>query len=135
MTPIESAWMVNSGNQSILVCKRNFILHSYGNRKNFIWSPPLQLKKFSSVTSWPARLENQQSWIIKIGAEFIMQVSLVLPQRTLHDGKNHLVCDVKILGLKNWFIEVWMSAETGLSWHRWTKAGITRNCNFLCGTN
>ena len=42
-----------------------------------------------------------------------MQVSLVLSQRRLHDGQNHLFCDVKISGFKNWFIEVWMSAETG----------------------
>ena len=48
-----------------------------------------------------------------IGAELIMQVSLVLPQRILHDGQNHLLCNVKISGFKNWFIEVWMSAETG----------------------
>ena len=58
-------------------------------------------------------MENRQSWIIKIGAEFIIQVSLVLSQRRLHDGQNHLFCDVKISGFKNWFIEVWMSAETG----------------------
>ena len=41
-----------------------------------------------------------------------MQVSLVLSQR-LHDGQNHLLCDVKISRFKNWFTEVWMSAETG----------------------
>ena len=66
----------------------------------------VQLKKFSFLTSWPPWLENQQSWIIKIGAEFIIQVSLVLSQRRLHDGQNHLFCDVKISGFKNWFIEV-----------------------------
>ena len=42
-----------------------------------------------------------------------MQVSLVLSQRRLHDGQNHLFCHNKISGFKNWFIEVWMSAETG----------------------
>ena len=42
-----------------------------------------------------------------------MQVSLVLSQRRVHDGQNHLFCDDKISGFKNWFIEVWMSAETG----------------------
>ena len=41
-----------------------------------------------------------------------MQVSLVLSQR-LHDGQNHLLCDVKISRFKNWFIEVWMSPKTG----------------------
>ena len=44
---------------------------------------------------------------------FITQVSLVLSQRRLHDEQNHLLCDVTISGFKNWFIEVWMSAETG----------------------
>ena len=34
----------------------------------------------------------------------------MLSQRRLHDGQNHLFCDVKISGFKNWFIEVWMSA-------------------------
>ena len=42
-----------------------------------------------------------------------MQVSVVVSQRRLHDGQNHLFCDVKISGSKIWFIEVWMSAETG----------------------
>ena len=42
-----------------------------------------------------------------------MQVSLVFSQRRLHDGQNHLFCDAKISSFKNWFIEVWMSAETG----------------------
>ena len=73
----------------------------------------VQLKKFASLISWPPWLENQQSWIIKIGAEFIIQVSLVLPQRRLHDGHNYLFRDVKISNFKNWFIEVWMSTETG----------------------
>ena len=34
------------------------------------------LKKFASLISWPPLLESQQSWIIKIGVEFIKQVSL-----------------------------------------------------------
>ena len=37
----------------------------------------------------------------------------MLSQRRLRDGQNHLFLDVKISGFKNWFIEVWMSAETG----------------------
>ena len=41
----------------------------------------VQLKKFSLLI-----VENHQIWIIKIGAEFIIQVSLVLSQRRLHDG-------------------------------------------------
>ena len=34
MTPIQSAWMINSGNQ-IVVCKRNLIFFSYGICKIF----------------------------------------------------------------------------------------------------
>ena len=55
----------------------------------------------------------ESSWIIKIGAECIIQVSLVLSERTLHEGQNHLFCDNKISGFRNWLIEVWISADTG----------------------
>ena len=72
----------------------------------------VQLKKFASLISWPPWLENRQSWIIKIGAEFIIQVSLVLSERALHEGQNHLLCDDKISGFRNWLIELWMSADT-----------------------
>ena len=40
------------------------------------------------------------------------QVSLVLSERTLHGGQNHLFCD-DISGFRNWLIEVWISADTG----------------------
>ena len=42
-----------------------------------------------------------------------MQVSLVLSERRLHEGQNHLFCDDKISGFRDWFIEVWMSTDTG----------------------
>ena len=42
-----------------------------------------------------------------------MQVSLVLLERRLQERQNHLFCDDKISGFRNWFIEVWMSADTG----------------------
>ena len=42
-----------------------------------------------------------------------MQVSLVLSERALHEGQNHLLCDDKISGFRNWLIEAWMSADTG----------------------
>ena len=50
-------------------------------------------------------MENRQRWIIKIGAEFIIQVSLVLSERALDEGQNHLLCDDKISGFRNWLIE------------------------------
>ena len=64
----------------------------------------VQLKKFSFLTSWPPCLENQRSWIIKIQADFIRQVSLMLSERTLHEGQNYLLCDGKISGFRNWYI-------------------------------
>ena len=42
-----------------------------------------------------------------------MQVSLVLSERRLHEGQNHLFCDDKTSGFRNWFIEVCMSVDTG----------------------
>ena len=37
----------------------------------------------------------------------------MLSQRRLHYGQNHSFCDINTSSFKNWFIEVWMSAETG----------------------
>ena len=38
---------------------------------------------------------------------------MALSERTLHEGQNHLFCNDKISGFRNWFIEVWISADTG----------------------
>ena len=37
----------------------------------------------------------------------------MLSERRLHEGQNHLFCDDKISGFRNWFIEVCMSVDTG----------------------
>ena len=37
----------------------------------------------------------------------------MLSERRLHKEQNKLLCDDKISGFRNWFIEVWMSADTG----------------------
>ena len=42
-----------------------------------------------------------------------MQVFPVLSERRLHEGQNHLFCNDKISGFRNWFIEVCMSVDTG----------------------
>ena len=42
-----------------------------------------------------------------------MQVSLVLSEIRLHEGQNHLFCNDKISGFRNWFIDVCMSVDTG----------------------
>ena len=36
---------------------------------------------------------DRQSWIAKIGSEFITHVSLVLSERVLHKGQKHLFPD------------------------------------------
>ena len=71
-----------------------------------------------------------------------MQVSPVLSQRRLHDGQNHLFCDVKSSSFKNWFMEVWMSAETGrVAISRFSsntdeqKQVLQETVIFLCVTN
>ena len=53
----------------------------------------VQLTKVSSLTTWLPRFEKRQSWIAKIGAEFITHVSLVLLERVLHEGQNHFFPD------------------------------------------
>ena len=55
----------------------------------------VQLKKFSSFISWPPWLENQQSCIIKIGAEI-----------TLDEGQNHWFCDDKISSFRNRLVKI-----------------------------
>ena len=37
----------------------------------------------------------------------------MLSERRLHEGQNHLFCNDKISGFRNWFIEVYMSTDTG----------------------
>ena len=37
----------------------------------------------------------------------------MLPERRLHEGQNHLFCNDKIPHFRNWFMEVWKSADTG----------------------
>ena len=46
-------------------------------------------------------VENLLSWITKIEPELMMEVSLVLSVRQLHDGKNHLLSEPKISGFKD----------------------------------
>ena len=70
-----------------------------------------------------------------------MQVSLVLSERTLHEGQNHLFCDDKISVLRNWFIEVCKSADTGrftisrFSSDTEEQKQVLQETDFLCVTN
>ena len=64
------------------------------------------------------------------------RVSLVLSERPLHEGQNHLLCDDNISGFRNWLVEVWMSAGTGrvkissFFWCTGAKAGNTKHWFF-----
>ena len=60
-----------------------------------------QLNTCWSFNSLECELENRLSWITKIELEPMMEISLVLSVRQLHDGQNHLFSDSKISGLKN----------------------------------
>ena len=60
-----------------------------------------QLNTCKSFISLDCEVENRLSWITKIEPKLMMEVSLVLSVRQLHDGQNHLLSDSKILGFKN----------------------------------
>ena len=72
----------------------------------------VQLTKVSSLSSWPPWFEKRQSWIAKTGPEFITYAFLVLSERVLHEGQNHLLCHCKISGLRSWLIEFCISVDT-----------------------
>ena len=58
----------------------------------------------------------------------------MLPERLLHQGQNHLFCNDKISGFRNWFVEVWMSADTGtvtISRFHLTQKNKSRYCKYL----
>ena len=66
-----------------------FISNS-GGKLNTCWS-------FNSLD---CEVENLLSWIIKIELGPMMEVSLVLSVRQLHNGQNHLFSESKISGFK-----------------------------------
>ena len=60
-----------------------------------------QLNTCWAFNSLECEVENRLSWITKIELEPMMEVSLVLSVRQLHEGQNHLFSDSKISGFKN----------------------------------
>ena len=58
-----------------------------------------QLNTRGSFNSLECEVENSLSWITKIELEPMMEVSLVLSVRQLHDGQNHLFSEIS--GFKN----------------------------------
>ena len=60
-----------------------------------------QLNTRGVFNSLECEVENRLSWITKIELEPMLEVSLVLSLRQLHDGQNHLFSDSKNSGFKN----------------------------------
>ena len=60
-----------------------------------------QLNTRRSFNSLGCEVENRLSRITKIELKPMMEVSLVLSARQLHNGQNHLFSDSKISGFKN----------------------------------
>ena len=60
-----------------------------------------QLNTCWSFISPEYEVENLLSWITKIEPELMMEVSLVLSVRQLHDGQNHLLSASKISSFTN----------------------------------
>ena len=60
-----------------------------------------QLNICWSFISPEYEVENVLSWITKTEPELMMEVSLVLSIRQLHDGQNHLLSEFEISRFKN----------------------------------
>ena len=73
-----------------------------------------KLNTRGSFNSLECEVENQLSWITKIELEPMMEVSLVLSVRQLHDGQNHLFSDSKISGFKNLEREELIFGDNGI---------------------
>ena len=73
-----------------------------------------QLNTCWSFISFECEVENELSWITKIEPELMMEVSLVLSVRQLHDGQNHLLSDSKISGFKNLEKEELIFGDNGI---------------------
>ena len=73
-----------------------------------------QLNTCWSFNSLECELENRLSWITKIELEPMMEVSLVLSVRQLHNGQNHLFSDSKISGFKNLEREELIFGDNGI---------------------
>ena len=65
----------------------------------------------------------------------------MLPERRLHEGQNHLFYNDKIFDFRNWFMEVWKSADTGrVTISRFSseidkQKQILQETDYLCVTN
>ena len=74
-----------------------------------------QLNTCWSFISLECEVENQLSWITKIEPELMIEVSLVLFVRQLHDGQNHLLSNSRISGFKNLEKEELILGDNGIA--------------------
>ena len=73
-----------------------------------------QLNTRGSFNILECEVENRLSWITKIELEPMMEVSLVLSVRQLHNGQNHLCSDSKISSFKNLEREELIFGDNGI---------------------
>ena len=73
-----------------------------------------QLNTSWSFSSLECEVKNRLIWITKIETELMMEVSLVLSVRQLHDGQNHLLSGCKISGFKNLEKEELIFGDNGI---------------------
>ena len=73
-----------------------------------------QLNTCWSFNSLECEAENRLRWITKIELEPVMEVSLVLSVRQIHDGQNYLFSDSKISGFKNFEREELIFGDNGI---------------------
>ena len=59
-------------------------------------------------------VESRLSWVTKVEPGLMIEVSLVLSVRQLHDGQNHLLSDSKISGFKNLEKEELIFGDNGI---------------------
>ena len=81
---------------------------------NFKCNSGEQLNTCWSFISPEYEVENLLSWITKINPELMMEVSLVLSVRQLHDQQNHLLSESKIAGFQNLEKEELILGDNGI---------------------
>ena len=107
--PLGLVYLINWCHKKVFARERYFIFHSYGNQSeeqlNTCWY-------FISLVQ--CEVENRLTWVTKIEPKPMMEVSLVLFVRQLHNRQNHLFCDFKISGFRNLEKEELIFGDNGI---------------------
>ena len=102
--------MINWCHKRVFAGEIYFIFHSYGNSDS-----AEQLNSCWSFFCLECEMKNRLNWITKIEPELMMELSLVLSVRQLHNGLNHLFSNSKISGFKNLEREEWIFGDNGIA--------------------